>query len=290
AGHGHPRAARRRGGVADLAAARGSGGRRPPLPEDPRSVPPSAARDAGEGWGRVMRQHVPWVRQMAMADCGAACLAMVLAYHGKQVPLDELRQMTSTNRDGVDALAITQAAQRYGLSARGVAADLDDLGHLPPATILHWEFTHFVVFERLWRNGVQVMDPAVGRRRLSMEVFRRSYTGVAITFEPGEDFQTSKLNHKGTWRYLRPLLGQSRRLTRVLVGSVLLRLLALALPLLTGLLVNEIVPRNDQHLLIVTGAVMAGVVCYFFVATLLRSHLLLQLRTHLDVSLTTRFV
>jgi ATP-binding cassette, subfamily B, bacterial len=237
-----------------------------------------------------VRRRVPWVRQMGLADCGAACLAMVLAYHGKQVPLDEVRQMTSTNRDGVDALAMTQAAQRYGLSARGVAADLDDLGHLPPATILHWEFTHFVVFERLWRNGVQVMDPAVGRRRLSMEVFRRSYTGVAITFEPGEDFQTSKLNTKGTWRYLRPLLGQSRRLTRVLVGSVLLRLLALALPLLTGLLVNEIVPRNDRHLLLVIGAAMIAVVGYFSLGTLLRSHLLLQLRTRLDVRLTTAFV
>ncbi len=237
-----------------------------------------------------MRQRLPWVRQMGLADCGAACLAMVLAYHGKQVPLDELRQMTSTNRDGVDALAITQAAQRYGLRARGVTADIDDLEHLPPATILHWDFTHFVVFERLRRNGVQVMDPALGRRRLSMEVFRRSYTGVAITFEPGEDFQISKLRTGGTWRYLRPLLGQSRRLTRVLLGSVLLRLLALALPLLTGVLVDEIVPRNDRHLLLVIGAAMAGVVGYFFLATLLRSHLLLQLRTHLDVRLTTAFV
>jgi ATP-binding cassette subfamily B protein len=233
---------------------------------------------------------VPVVRQLAFTDCGAACLAMVLAYHGRKVPLDELRQMTSTNRDGVDALAVTQAARRYGLSARGVAADLDDLKHLPPATILHWDFTHFVVFERLRRNGVQVVDPALGRRRLSMEVFRRSYTGVAIAFEPGEDFETSKLKTKGTWRYLRPLLGQSRSLTRVLVGSVLLRLLALALPLLTGLLVDAIVPRNDRHLLLVTGAVMAAVVGYFFLATLLRSHLLLQLRTRLDVRLTTAFV
>jgi ATP-binding cassette, subfamily B, bacterial len=237
-----------------------------------------------------VRRRVPFVRQLAFTDCGAACLAMVLAYHGKQVPLDQVRQMTSTNRDGVDALAVTQAAQRYGLSARGLAADVDDLRYLPPATILHWDFTHFVVFERLRRNSVQIVDPAVGRRRLSMEVFRRSYTGVAIAFEPGEDFQTSKLHAKGTWRYLRPLLGQSRSLTRVLVGSVLLRLLALALPLLTGLLVDVIVPRDDRHLLLVTGATMAAIVGYFFLVTLLRSHLLLQLRTRLDVRLTTAFV
>jgi ATP-binding cassette subfamily B protein len=227
---------------------------------------------------------------MAMTDCGAACLGMVLAYHGKQVPLDELREMTSTDRDGVDALAVSRAARWYGLRPRGVVADLDDLEHLPPATILHWEFTHFVVFERLLRSGVQVVDPSLGRRRLSMETFGRSYTGVAITFEPGEDFQPSTQRTKGTWRYLRPLLGHSRGLTRVLVGSVLLRLLALALPLLTGLLVNEIVPRSDGHLLLVAGVAMAAVVVYFFLATLLRSHLLLQLRTRLDVSLTTTFV
>ena len=227
---------------------------------------------------------------MQLADCGAACLGMVLAYYGRQVPLDELRQTTNTNRDGVDALAVTRAAQRYGLSAQGVVADLDVLAHLPPATILHWEFTHFVVFERLRRHGVEVVDPALGRLRLSMEVFRRSYTGVAITFEPGEDFQTSALRTTGTWRYLRPLLGQSRRLTRVLVASVLLRLLALALPLLTGLLVDQIVPRDDRELLVVAGVVMAAVVGYFFLATLLRSHLLLQLRTRLDVHLTTAFV
>src|SRR4029453_16725741 len=59
---------------------------------------------------------------------------------------------------------------------------------------------------------------------------------------------------------------------------------------LTGLLVNEIVPRNDRHLLLATGAAMGAVVGYFFLATLLRSHLLLQLRTRLDVGLTTAFV
>jgi ABC-type bacteriocin/lantibiotic exporter with double-glycine peptidase domain len=227
---------------------------------------------------------------MQLADCGAACLASVLAYHGRQVPLDELREMTITNRDGVDALAVTRAAQLYGLTATGVVADLDDLERLPPATILHWEFSHFVVFERLRRHGVDVVDPSLGRRRLSMDAFRRSYTGVAITFEPGEDFRRSRSGNRGTWRYLRPLLGQSRKLTRVLVASVLLRLLALALPLLTGLLVDQIVPRDDRHLLVVAGATMAAVVGYFFLATLLRSHLLLQLRTRLDVHLTTGFV
>ncbi|MGR6967853.1 peptidase domain-containing ABC transporter [Geodermatophilus sp. URMC 61] len=239
---------------------------------------------------QVVRRRVPWVRQLEIADCGAASLAMVLAYHGRHVPLDELREMTSTNRDGVDAFALAQAARWYGMTAHGVAADIDALAALPPASILHWEFDHFVVFEHVGRKGVHVVDPALGRRRLSFEAFRRAYTGVAVICEPGPDFQRTPRTTKGTWRYLRPLLGQSRMLSRVLVASVLIRLVALALPLLTALIVDEIAPRSDQHLLMVVGAAMAGLICYYFLASLLRAHLLLQLRTILDVRLTTSFV
>jgi ATP-binding cassette, subfamily B, bacterial len=190
----------------------------------------------------------------------------------------------------VDAFALTQAARRYGLSARGVAADVDALGHLPPGSILHWEFSHFVVFERIRRKGVYIVDPAVGRRRVSIQTFRRAYTGVGIILEPADGFQRSTLKTKGTWRYLRPLLGQSRTLTRLLVASVLIRLIALALPLTMALVVDEIAPRNDRHLLIVIGAAMSALIGYHFLASLLRAHLLLQLRTYLDVRLTTKFV
>ncbi|MGE5763389.1 MAG: ABC transporter transmembrane domain-containing protein, partial [Mycobacterium leprae] len=236
---------------------------------------------------------------MERTDCGAACLGMTLAFHGRPVPLDELRAATGTDRDGVDGRALLDAARSYGLTARGVVADVGDLGHLPPGSILHWEFDHFVVFERVGRAGVYVVDPAVGRRRVSPQVLRRAYTGVAIALEPGEQFQrtgtraskgASKGAGKGTWRYLRPLLGQSRMLARVLVVSVLLRLLALALPVLTGLLVDQIVPQDDRHLLVVIGAVMAAVIGYYLLASFLRAHLLLQLRTYLDVRLTRDFV
>ncbi|MCW2577553.1 MAG: lantibiotic transporter permease/ATP-binding protein [Modestobacter sp.] len=237
-----------------------------------------------------MRRRVPWIRQMEAADCGAACLAMVLAYFGRRVPLDELRDTTSTNRDGVDAFTLTQAARSHGLSARGVAADIEELGDLPPGSILHWEFNHFLVFERVRRKEVHVVDPALGRRRLSLQAFRRAYTGIAIVFAPGDDFQRTTRRSTGTWRYLRPLLSQSGMLRRVLVVSVLLRLVALALPLLTALIVDQVAPRNDQHLLMVLAVVMVALVGYDFLASLLRARLLLQLRTHLDVRLTTTFV
>ncbi len=78
-----------------------------------------------------MSRRIAVVRQMEDADCGAACLAMVLGYFGKRVDLRELRDRTGACRDGVTALSVVNAARSYGLRARGVKAEVTELRHLP---------------------------------------------------------------------------------------------------------------------------------------------------------------
>ncbi|MBV9196637.1 MAG: peptidase domain-containing ABC transporter [Solirubrobacterales bacterium] len=233
---------------------------------------------------------MPCVRQMEGADCGAACLAMVLAYFGKGVALDELREMTGTGRGGVTARSLVQAARAYGLGARGVQADVDRLRDLPRASVLHWEFEHFVVLERVTRRGIRVVDPAHGRRIVPFDVVRRAYTGVAMTFDPTDAFDPAGATAKGTWRYLRPMLAQPGTLARVLITSALLRLLTLVLPLLTLVVVDELVPRDDRQLLPVFAIGVTAVIGYQFLSSFLRAHLLLTLRMRLDMRLTMGFV
>ena len=237
-----------------------------------------------------MSRRIPCVRQMEDADCGAACLAMALGFFGKRVELGELRDMTGANRDGVTALSIVTAARACGMRARGVRADLDTLRHLPRGSILHWEFNHFVVFERLTRGGIRVVDPAHGRRSVSTDELRRAFTGVAIVLEPSEGFDRTSSRARRTWRYLKPMLGQSRNMVRVLATSLLIRLAALGLPLLTALVVDEIVPRDDHHLLLVLTLGVGVVIGYSFLSAYLRARLLVELRTRLDMGLTMGFV
>jgi ATP-binding cassette subfamily B protein len=235
-------------------------------------------------------KRVPYVPQMELNDCGAACLAMTLAYHGKWVSLEEVRIVSGTGRDGIHAQGIVEAARWYGLRARGVQADLDALPYLPRGTILHWGFNHFLVLERVTRRGVRVVDPAVGRRYIPISVFRRSYTGVAIILEPGDEFTRNRRQPRLTWRYLRPLLGQPGALTRLMVSSLLIQLLALAIPLFTAVLVNRVLPQGDSHLLLILSAAFLCIVAYYFLTSFLRGRLLLQLRTYLDVGLTSGLV
>ena len=111
---------------------------------------------------RARRRQVPYVQQLEWADCGAASLAMVLRYYGHEAMLDDVRQITGVDRDGVDALTILRGAEWYGMHGRGLRLDVDDLKYLPPASILHWEFNHFVVYESSNRRGVHIVDPAHG--------------------------------------------------------------------------------------------------------------------------------
>jgi ATP-binding cassette subfamily B protein len=235
-------------------------------------------------------RRIPCIRQMEDADCGAACLAMVLGYFGRRAELGDLRDLTGAARDGVTALAIVNAARACQLRARGVKADVGELRHLPRGSVLHWEFSHFVVFERTTRRGAMIIDPAHGRRAVTTDELRRAYTGVAIIFEPADDFDRSRTRGKGTWRYLRPMLRQSRNMARVLVTSLFLRLGALGLPLLTVLVVDEIVPRGDHHLLLVLMAGVGALIGYNLVSSFLRANLLLELRTRLDLGLTMGFI
>ena len=237
-----------------------------------------------------MGRAVPYVAQLELADCAAACLAMTLAYHGRYVPLEELREATGTGRDGVGAPGIVAAARQYGLMARGVKAETGDLACLPPGSVLHWDFDHFVVFEKVTPKGVAVVDPALGRRVVPADAFGRSFTGVAIILEPDAGFARGGENRPSPYRYLRPILRQRVLAGRVVVLSVLLQALALAVPLFTAIVVNRIVPAGDQHLLIILAVTMAAMAGYYFLISLVRAHLLLYLRTHVDRQLTTEFI
>jgi ATP-binding cassette subfamily B protein len=235
-------------------------------------------------------RHIPYVQQLSITECGAACLTMVLGYHGRDVRLDEMRETCSVSRDGVSAATILRAAALYGLRGRGARVSVDELELLDRGTILHWKFNHFVVFDRMVRGGVEIVDPASGRRRVSLEDFGRSFTGVALLLEPGDDFIAGKRKQGHLSLALRTVLRRSRVLPRIVVTSVLIQLFALAVPIFTGQLVDRVAPHGDARLLVVLLVGVGATVVFNLLANLIRSHLLLHLRTLVDAKMTLAFL
>ena len=78
-----------------------------------------------ERLARKRRGRVPFVQQLEAADCGAACLAMVLAHFGRDTSLDEVREaIGGSGRDGTDAATIMNAGEWYGLRGRGIGSQI----------------------------------------------------------------------------------------------------------------------------------------------------------------------
>lgn len=237
-----------------------------------------------------MRRRIPYYQQLEVSDCGAACLAMSLALHGRAVSPEEVRRATKTSRGGVNAASIVEAARAYGMDARGVRVEPDALRFLNRGAILHWEFNHFVVFDRVRRGGVDVLDPAVGRIHVPMDRFSKSFTGVAVDLQPSDTFIASSTRSRGSWRYVKPLLRQSRLLWKVLVTSALIQLFALTAPILTGVVVDRVVPSGDRNLLLIVAAGLFVMVGFHMFSTFVRGHLLLAVRAHLDRTLSASFI
>lgn len=135
---------------------------------------------------------VPLILQMEELEGGAACLAMVLAYHGKQVNLNQVRRACGISRDGIDFSDIMRAGKKYGLDCRESQIPAEELAKdcsIP--AILAWEKGQFVVLEGFKSDKAMLVHPARGRMRLSMEGLEKKYAGACIECVPGKEFEAN---------------------------------------------------------------------------------------------------
>ena len=174
---------------------------------------------------------VPMVMQMENMECGAAALAMVLAYYGKWVPLSTLRETCGISRDGVRMSTIAKTARLQGLEAKGYRYEPDEFfENMSFPCIAHWDFNHFVVICGRRGKTVYVNDPGSGKIRISMEEFNKSFTGLCISFAPGDGFRPSG-HQRSIFSYLRENLSDAKQtLVFVTLATLIVSLTVLLLP------------------------------------------------------------
>ena len=200
----------------------------------------------------------PWTRRLQPllqsegAECGLACLAMVANHRGHRVNLPGLRQRFPTSMKGATIADLIAVASDLELSGRAVRLELDELDKLQKPALLHWDLNHFVVLERARGDSVTIVDPASGRRRMSLRELGRHFTGVALELSPTSDFQPIEARTRTRLRDLwSRMTNYGGALTQVLCLSLLLQATALVMPFFIQLTVDEVIGQGDSNLMLI---------------------------------------
>ena len=203
----------------------------------------------------------PTVLQMEAVECGAASLAMVLAYYGKWIPLERLRQECGVSRDGSNAKNILKAARRLGCEAMGRAGSPSALKKKKYPLIIFWEFNHFVVLEGFKGDTVFLNDPALGKRKMSWQDFLVSYTGVYLAVTPGANFKPEGAPYSIAKAVGKKLMEDKWAALFLLLLGLCMVLPGLAVPVFSQVFIDDIFsmkhPDWTQYLLIAMACTMA---------------------------------
>ncbi|MDP9863107.1 MULTISPECIES: peptidase domain-containing ABC transporter [Streptosporangium] len=232
--------------------------------------------------------RVPVILQHSLVECGAACLAMVLGAHGHHTSVRALAEEMGVGRDGVSALTLVRVARARGLTTRALSLPAAHIPEIPLPAVAHWRARHFVVVERAAGDRITIVDPGIGRLRLSREEFARDFSGVVLTFAPGPDFQRGHHGERRSWwsRYARFSVLNHRGILAVLVLlSLILQGLGLVLPTATESVVDRVLGRGEIDLLPLLGLAAAVAALAYLAAGGARAWALAVLRARADTAL-----
>ena len=235
-------------------------------------------------------RRFPRVRQHDQSDCGAACLDAIARHHGLRVPLTRIRRLASTDETGTNVLGMVEAAQRLGFVAKGVKAPPEALTTLPKPFIAHLVLPsglqHYVAVATAAAGYVKVMDPADGElRKVKLDAFSRSWTGVLILLAPGGSFTAGNHTRGATSRFITLLRPHRGLLLQALLGAAIYTILGLATAVYVQKIVDHVLVGGNQNLLNLLSVAMLLILgAQIYIGTA-RSLITLRTGQHIDAAL-----
>ena len=236
------------------------------------------------------RVKTPTIYQMEATECGAASLTMVFGYYGKFLPLEQMRIETGVSRDGCNAKNILRAARKFGMEAKGYKKSLEGLLEMEAPCIIHWNFNHFVVWEGVQGKYAYINDPAMGRRKLTMEELDDCYTGVVLAFQPTESFEKSKKKKTLMSFIKKRLKGQTGTITALFTIGLLMVFPGMVIPVFSQFFIDEIISAGHDDWMSVFLAVMAFTVLFKQGLTYYRGMLLQKFQNKMALTSAHEFL
>ena len=233
------------------------------------------------------RIKTPDVLQMEAAECGAASLAIILGFYGRFESLETLREDCGVTRNGSRASHILKAARKYGMKACGYQIPCSELLKYRRPVIVFWNFEHYLVYEGCSadHSRIYLNDPAEGHRIVDLATFEGSYTGVALDFEPGEEFRQNRRNHGVRVSLQRIMAGIRDPVFNLIWGGILFSVMGAVVPVLFQIFVDSVLIDGDDWMVSLI-AVFFCCMAFLTVIRIIQSLILRKISLFLNVNRT----
>ncbi|WP_290065441.1 peptide cleavage/export ABC transporter [Lactobacillus intestinalis] len=170
-----------------------------------------------------------YIPQVDEADCGVACLAMILKHYHAQVSIAHLRHLAKTNMEGTTALGLVKTAEQFKLEVQAIKADMSlfDIKDLQYPFIVHvikdGDLFHYYVVLGKTKTHIIIADPdpSVGIKRMSKKRFEKEWTGITLLMAPTTEFVPVK-EKKNNFLSLFPYMFKQKKIVRNIVLASLL--------------------------------------------------------------------
>ena len=235
------------------------------------------------------RVKVPTVLQMEATECGAASLAMILAYYGRWLPLELLRQECGVTRDGSNADNLLKAARRQGCVAKAFAGRSEVLRKKEFPLILFWEFNHFLVLEGFQGDTVFLNDPAMGRRTVPWDEFITSYTGVYMKITPDENFKPEGEPYSIVKTVAAKLREDKWALIFLMVLGLCMIIPGLAVPVMSQIFIDDVFSLKHADWIVKLLNAMFGTMILLGIMTAMRAAVLTYWQKKLTIADSSGF-
>lgn len=230
------------------------------------------------------------IKQHDITDCGAACLASICAHYGLQFPVARIRQYAFTDQKGTNVLGLIEAANKLGLSAKGVKARFEALKIVPKPTIAHvivnQQLQHFIVIYKVEKEHIVYMDPADGRmHKVENYDFERMWTGVLVLMEPEETFKQGNQKTSMTKKFFSLLSPHKSVMIQAVFGALVYSLLGLSTSIYVGKITDYVLVDKNLNLLNLMGVAMLVILLLRTFIGAMKSILALKTGQRIDAAL-----
>lgn len=237
------------------------------------------------------RRQLPLILQTEMAECGLACLAMIVGFHGHAISLFELRRKFSISLRGTTLKSIIEIANQFGLTSRPLRVELEALPRVQTPSILHWDLSHFVVLKRVSTKFLEIHDPGIGFRQITWPEASKHFTGVVLELHPSPSFERKSTTERVKLSDLVDgIRGISSSLTQLFLLSIALQVFSLLSPVFNQMIIDDVISKGDLDLLAV---LTIGISLMLFIqvgTSLLRGFVSLHLSSMLNLQMGSKLL